>query len=341
MNPSYVSKTNIVISCWNAIEHTKITIESLFNTIHHPFLLTIIDNGSRDGTDAYLRNLILPRFCEKLTIISNQENKGAGEAINQGQEISKSYSIEYTCLCNNDLLFSDNWLKSLEDVMDINTRLGILGTLRPAVDTSHHIRAESAKFVVDNTPKGYSIQQELKHFQGEYSFEETSRMLVHKNGGGIQILRCPPNAVVTCCALVRNSVSEKIGPFSDPQFKIYGSDDIDLSWRLEKAGFVCAVLKDVYVHHFRHRSITDSNLDREKFLLENNIIFFNKWRKEIFSFLDNEQKKGVDIFANMNTEENSEYFFLRKIGEKVNLMSKYIQYHNEHNKLNHPRGINP
>src|SRR6185312_7660034 len=212
MNPSYVSKTNIVISCWNAIEHTKITIESLFNTIHHPFLLTIIDNGSRDGTDAYLRNLILPRFCEKLTIISNQENKGAGEAINQGQEISKSYSIEYTCLCNNDLLFSDNWLKSLEDVMDINTRLGILGTLRPAIDTSHHIRAESAKFVVDNTPKGYSIQQELKHFQGEYSFEETSRMLVHKNGGGIQILRCPPNAVVTCCALVRNSVSEKIGP---------------------------------------------------------------------------------------------------------------------------------
>jgi len=330
MSHDYASKTNIVISCWNALDHTKVTVHSLFATVHHPYLLTIVDNGSIDGTGEYLQNLKLPDYCEKFTIISNQENKGAGAAINQGQEISKSYGIKYTCLCNNDLLFSDGWLQSLEDRMEADNNLGILGTLRPAVDTRHHIRNESAKYTVDNTPENYSIQQELNYFQGDYDFEETSKMIVLKNGGGIDILRCPPNAVVTCCALIRNSTSKKIGLFSDPQFKIYGSEDIDLSWRLEKSGFRCAILKEVYVHHFRHRSITDSKLDREKYLLENNIKFFNKWRNEIFSFLNDERKRGVDVLSNMSTEENPEYFFLRRIGEKVGLVAEYIK-HYEHN----------
>lgn len=298
-----------MVSCWNALEHTKVTLGSLFTTVHHPFLLTIVDNSSTDGTKEYLESLKPSSFCEKLTIISNRENRGAGEAINQGQKISEMVGVKYTCLCNNDLLFSNNWLELLENEMESDDTLGILGILRPAIDTLHHIRPESAKSVVDNTPKEYSISEELRYFQGDYTFEETAKMLVLKNGGGVQVLRCPPNAVITCCALVRNSVSNKIGSFSDPQFKIYGSEDIDLSWRLEKAGFRCAILKDVYIHHFRHRSITASNLDRDKCLIENNVKFFNKWKETIFAFLEEEQKRGEDIFSNMEAEDNPEYFF--------------------------------
>ncbi|MFH1455004.1 MAG: hypothetical protein ABIF22_01645 [bacterium] len=151
-------------------------------------------------------------------------------------------------------------------------------------------------------------------------------MLIVKNGGGISILRCPPNAVVTCCALVRNSVSEKIGLFSDTRFEMYGSEDIDFSWRLQKAGYVCAIAKDVYVHHFRHRSITVSNLDRDKYLRENNIRLYDKWKHDIFAFLRNEEKEGVDIRKNLSSEENHEYFFLRMIQKKIDFM---LEYENE------------
>lgn len=320
---NYKAKTNIVVSCWNAVEHTKVTLQSLFGTVHHSYFLTIVDNGSTDGTAEYLKNLNIPSHCEKLTVISNDQNRGAGEAINQGQAVSLEYGLLYTCLCNNDLFFQDNWLTLLEEAMESDSRVGIVGALRPAIDTLHHTKADSAKFVVDNTPKGYSIDEELAYFQDGYSFEDASKMIINKNGGGIIDLRCPPNAVVTCCALVRNLISDKIGLFSDPQFEIYGSEDIDLSWRIQKAGYICAVSKNVYVHHFRHRSITASNLDREKYLLENNLKLYKKWKLDIFAFLDEEKKRGVDVYKNIASDANHEYFFLRMIQNKINFMLEY------------------
>ncbi|MFA6158020.1 MAG: glycosyltransferase [Candidatus Paceibacterota bacterium] len=314
------------MTCWNALDHTKLTLRSMFDTVHHPFFLTIVDNGSRDGTQEFLKNLEISSWCEKVVMITNEINRGIIDANNQGQVVSKQYSLKYTCICNNDLYFQDNWLSILENHMENDLDLGIIGTLRPAIDVAHHIRHESSKVVVDGTPKGYSITEELEYFQGPHTFTEAAKMLIAKNKGGIAILRCPPNAVVTCCALVRNSVSDKIGLFSDTLFEMYGSEDIDFSWRLQKAGYHCGVAKDVYVHHFRHRSISASNLDREKYLRENNIKLFNKWKCDIFTFLKNEEKKGVDIRKNLSSEENHEYFFLRRIREKIDFM---IEYQNE------------
>lgn len=323
---SYQSKTNIVMTCWNALDHTKVTLQSMFETVHHPFFLTIINNGSYDGTDEFLKGLKVPALCEKFILITNDVNKGIIDANNQGQKVSNEYRLEYTCICNNDLYFQDNWLSTLEKHMENNPDLGIVGTLRPAVEVAHHMRPESSKAVVDGTPKGFSITEELEYFQGPYTFAEASKMLIAKNGGGIISLRCPPNAVITCCALVRNSVSEKIGLFSDTRFEMYGSEDIDFSWRLQKAGYVCAIARDVYVHHFRHRSITVSNLDRDRYLRENNIRLYEKWKEDIFVFLRSEEKNGVDIRKNLSSEENHEYFFLRRIREKVDFM---LEYENE------------
>ena len=157
-------------------------------------------------------------------------------------------------------------------------------------------------------------------------------MIVYKNGGGVSVLRCPPNAVITCCALVRNSVSEKVGLFSDTRFEIYGSEDIDFSWRLQKAGYLCAIVKDVYVHHFRHRSITISNLDRDRYLRENNIKLYSKWKNDIFAFLSDEEEKGVDIYKALACEENNEYFFLRRIREKIDFMLEYKNEKSDYRK---------
>lgn len=319
----YKTKTNIVISCWNAIDHTEVTVNRLFDTVHHHFFLTIINNGSKDGTKEFLDNLEISDFCEKITIIHNEDNQGAGGAINQGHEISKKYGIKYTCLCNNDLYFQDNWLEPLEEKMESDDSIGILGTLRPATEVIHHTFDKPTKEIVDSTPKEYSIDEELNFFQNGFSFDETCKKIIDKNGGGVDVLRCPPNAVITCCAIVRSNVTDKIDLLSDPQFEIYGSEDIDLSWRLQGAGYKCCILKDVYVHHFRHRSITSSNLDREKFLLENNTKFFNKWESVIYDFLDKERGTGVDINMKMGASGGPEYLFLRMINDKINFISKY------------------
>lgn len=295
----------------------------MFETVHHNYFLTIIINNSLDGTKEYLDNLNIPSFCEKVTIIHNSNNLGAGAAINQGHKVSDKFNIKYTCLCNNDLYFQDIWLKSLESCMESDNLIGILGTLRPATEVTHHTLNKSTKEVVDSISLDLSITKELEVFQGRFDFEETCKKIIIKNGGGIETLRCPPNAVITCCALVRTNVTDRIDLLSDPQFEIYGSEDLDLSWRLQEAGYKCVILKDVYTHHFRHQSITDSNLDRDKILLKNNIKFFNKWDNKILLFLNKERQNGVDIDKQMSSLGDAEYLFLRMINDKVDFMLKY------------------
>lgn len=298
-------KTNIVVVCWNALDYTRATLDSLFATVHHPYMLTIVDNSSVDGTQEYLAKLQTPDMCKKYTLILNKTNLGYGGAINQGYEVSLKHEVDYTCVCNNDLYFQNCWLEMMERQMDKLTEIGILGVLRPAVDTLHHTHKDmSAKAVVDSLSTDLSITTELQAFQDGYSFEDTAKMLVKLNGGGVQHLRCPPNAVVTCCALIRNGAVKEIGYIADPRFLIYGSEDLDLSWSLEETGYKCAIFKDVYVHHFRHKSVIASGLDRNKYLKENNARLYNKWQTRILAFLDEEKSKGVDILSKLSSEED-------------------------------------
>ncbi len=305
----YKSRTNIVVVCWNALEYTKITLSSLFSTVHHHYLLTIVDNGSSDETGRYLKDLRVPDLCEKYVLITNSVNRGYGGAINQGYQVSQEYGLDYTCICNNDLFFQDNWLFLLEEYMDSDTSFGILGTLRPTADFNLLYRTQ--------------LEQDLIVSQDRYIFQHICQKMMEINNRSIEYLRCPPDAIVTYCALVRNSAVSKIGFLADPQFGIYGSEDLDLSWELERKGYKCVVLNRVYVHHFRHRSVTTSGLDRDKYLLQNNLRFYQKWKRAIFVFLDSERKSGVNIQKNFSSEENREYWFLRRIQEKIDFIPEY------------------
>lgn len=104
---------------------------------------------------------------------------------------------------------------------------------------------------------------------------------------------------------------------ADPRYKMYGSEDIDFSWELAQKGYLCAVHKEVYVHHFRHKSITENNLNRELCLKINNELFFNKWSQHIKDMLNEELEKANNLEELLNTESDHSYWFLRRINEIV------------------------
>ena len=316
-------KTNIIVVCWNALNYTKLTLNSLFKTTKNKYYLTIIDNGSTDGTVDFLKALIKPENCLEISIIRNIENKGYGGAINQGFEISKKHDTKYTCVCNNDIFFQDGWLKKMEEGLDDDCNLAILGAMRPSFDVFDFRLKKSLKEIVDSTPEWYTPEQELKEITGLLSFEEFCKKITLHNGNNIKYLNCPPESVVTHCALVRNEAILRLGHLADPQFEIYGSEDIDLSWSLYKLGYKVAILNKIYVHHFRHKSIKSSNLDRNIYLAENNKKFVKKWNNELFFFLKNEEVKGVFLEDKFCREDDYDYFFLRKINEKTSFYDEY------------------
>lgn len=67
---------NVIIVCWDALEYTKTTINSLFeSTSNYNYRLTIIDNNSKPNAIEYLKSIEPPSNI-KMDIIYNNSNVG-------------------------------------------------------------------------------------------------------------------------------------------------------------------------------------------------------------------------------------------------------------------------
>ena len=100
---------SIIIPCWSQLEFTRQCICTLRHYTRPPWELIVIDNGSTDGTAAYLSG-VQDAAAVPVTVISNRENRGFPAAINQGLQLARG---EYLVLLNNDVVVTDAWLDQL------------------------------------------------------------------------------------------------------------------------------------------------------------------------------------------------------------------------------------
>ena len=307
------AKTNIVIPSWNGRDFTETALNRLRDTIDTPYYLTVVDNSSSDGTQEFLENFKPSVSCLGYTAIFNTTNLGPGGAYQQGYKKSVELQVAYTVLSNNDVYYPAGWLEQLETAMDDNSDIGILGTLQPVSRVRHPMSSRNAKQELQMLASNVSIADELAAYFRGYSFDEGARMMVEVNNGGLHDIQSPPDAIPTSCAIVNNSAAEKVGHVADPRFEIYGSEDIDLSWSLGKLGYRCAVLNDLYVHHFRHRSSNSSGLDFKACLKINNRKFVRKWYYEIDSILADSETRVKFT----SSDEQDELTKLRRMNEKI------------------------
>jgi N-acetylglucosaminyl-diphospho-decaprenol L-rhamnosyltransferase len=101
MHPSTYSLT---FACYNAVDYTKMCIESMVKHGTPLERLVAVDNGSTDETLAYLRTQPLG------ALIENKKNLGCGVAWNQGALVQQA---EWTIIMNNDVLVSEGWVEGL------------------------------------------------------------------------------------------------------------------------------------------------------------------------------------------------------------------------------------
>ena len=100
---------SIVVPCWNQLEFTRQCIAALRGYTRPPWELIVIDNGSTDGTGAYLSG-VQDAAAVPVTVVSNSTNRGFPAAINQGLQQARG---EYLVLLNNDVVVTDAWLDQL------------------------------------------------------------------------------------------------------------------------------------------------------------------------------------------------------------------------------------
>lgn len=307
------SKLNIVVISWNALDYLKFTIEGIFKTVKTPYILTIIDNSSTKNTTDYIHSLQTKGQCQKIISILNTSNLGYCKAVNQGLAISIKENCSLTCFCNNDLYFSDGWIKNLIGELSSDSSLTAVYPLGISSYTTY--QGISTRVTFDKISRqNLSPSEEIYAYFGDNPSTKINEI---KNQNSSVVFDRFPQFAPDHCVLVKTNDIENIGFWADEQYGLYGSNDVDICWEIFKKHKKIKISNKAFVYHFRHKSIFTNNLDRKTHLIESSKLLLDKWKKEF----DNIQKQR-DFFNNFFNLNNRDYSILRLINEKTNFIDQ-------------------
>ena len=104
MNREKLRDVDIVIAVFDQLHYTQRCLETLYATVPPDVNIFLIDNGSTDGTPAYLAKQT------RISVITNERNRGCAAAWNQGVKAGTS---SWVVIVNNDIIFPQGWLEGL------------------------------------------------------------------------------------------------------------------------------------------------------------------------------------------------------------------------------------
>jgi glycosyltransferase involved in cell wall biosynthesis len=110
----------------NRLEITKQALTSYMETVTGPWSLTVVDNGSTDGTREWLLKPADVDFLHRVSVILLQENKYPGYACNRGWEQAPPGTV-LLHRADNDWRFLPDWETHVRLMFSVNERLGQLG----------------------------------------------------------------------------------------------------------------------------------------------------------------------------------------------------------------------
>lgn len=107
---------------YNRLEYTQKSIASIIDNTVFPYVLTVVDNGSADGTQAWLRKQKRRGIIKNL--ILHPENKGYAYAANDGWEAEDS---DYYVKVDNDIIIQKKgWLSGMIEAIDNCPEVGVI-----------------------------------------------------------------------------------------------------------------------------------------------------------------------------------------------------------------------
>ncbi len=200
------------------------------------FEVYVIDNASTDGSVEYLS----ARFPE-FHFIRNETNVGFARANNQALLLC---SGEFVLFLNPDTFLPPGALDQCVLFMRSNPEAGALGVRM--VNGNNEFLKESKRGLPTAAASFWKLSGVIKFFPRSSYFAK----YYAGHLGEFQINRV--DVLSGAFMMLRKSVLEKIGGF-DERFFMY-AEDIDLSYRVLKAGYFNYYFPDVTIVHFKGSS---------------------------------------------------------------------------------------
>lgn len=241
---------SIGIVTYNNLQLTRLCLTSVEQSTEHPnYEIVVVDNGSTDGTRAWLEEE--SKRWANLRVVLNDENRGFAAACNQAFQTAHG---DILCFLNNDTVVTRGWLSAMVRALVRNPRTGMVGPSSNGV--ANEARVEP----------GYGELGQLEEWASDFVWEH--------DGEDLSV----PMLALYCAALKRE-VWGKVGGL-DERFETGMFEDDDYSKRLRQAGYELRCLRDSYVHHWQQASF--GAMPHEDYLRvyeENRRRYREKWRR--------------------------------------------------------------
>lgn len=215
-------KTFVIILNWNGRDDTLECLESVFKSDYPNFEVIVVDNGSKDGSVAAIKNAY-----PHIHLIENGENLGYAGGNNVGIRYALKKEADYIFLLNNDTVLADDLIGALVEAAESHREGGVFGPVVYDALSRSTIVTAGERFLDDNLA--------IENIScGQKEPPEPSK--------------CYPVDWVTGAAFfLRRSAVEKVGVFDERFFLVY--EESDWCFRARREGFESLIVPGARIWH--------------------------------------------------------------------------------------------
>ena len=238
----------MILTC-NQLRYTRECVASIQQHTPEPHEILFVDNGSTDGTVAWLERQA--REHSHYRLITNPTNLGFSKGCNQGIAASRG---EFVLLLNNDVVVTPGWLSGMLECLQREPEAGFVGPMTNAISGPQRVPGadyESTRAGLDE----YAV-----------AFRERHRGR-----------RLPLRRIVGFCMLFRSALVNQVG-WLDERFGSGNFEDDDWCLRAALMGMKNVVAGQVFVHHYGSRTFAGNRVSFAGVMTGNRRRFVEKWR---------------------------------------------------------------
>lgn len=229
---------SVIIPNWNGKAHLETCLNALRKQRFQDFEAILVDNGSDDGSQDYVRE----EFPE-VRLLDLGQNLGFTGACNAGYAAAEG---DYIVLLNNDTEADPGWLQAIADAFERHPQAGSIASRIMLFDRRDHFHSAGDYYRVDGIPGNRGVWQKDV---GQYDNEE------------------PVFSACGAAAAYRRTMLEEIG-FLDDDF-YFSCEDVDMGWRAHLSGWQVIYVPQAVIYHKLKAtggSVTGSYYDGRNFL---------------------------------------------------------------------------
>ena len=265
-------KLSVIILNYNVRHFLELclkSVEAAITSIEAEVI--VVDNNSSDDSCTMVQQLFP---CVKL--ISNKKNFGFSKGNNIGVDQAKG---EYLCILNPDTVVAEDTFTRILAFVDSKSDAGIIGC--QLIDGRGYFLAESKREVP--TPK-VAFQKLLGKTKNYY----TNNLNAYDNGN--------TDILVGAFMILKRDIYKEVNGFDENYF-MYG-EDIDLSYKVLKAGYKNYYYGESAIIHFKGESTLKDKVYSKRFYSAMGIFYKKHFTdSKLMIFLVNRALNLISLFG--------------------------------------------